>query len=83
MCCWQSTYVKPWLTKDVHMQTDAAISGCSQLTKAGGSRDAPSSVTLTHAVQCQLISLMGSDIIAHMGQPSLTTQHQTKSHNPC
>lgn len=79
MRCRQSPYLKPWLTKDV--QT-AAISGCLQLAEAGGSRDAPSSVTLAHAVQCQLIPLMESDTIAHMRQTSFTTQRQTKSHSP-
>lgn len=41
--------------------------------EAGGSRDAPSSMTLTYAVQYQLIPLMESDTIAQMWQTSSQT----------
>lgn len=39
------------------------VYNCS--AEAGGTRDAPSPVTLTHTVQCQLIPLMESDTAAH------------------
>lgn len=72
VCCSQPPYLKLWLTKDV--RAAAAFSGCLQFREAGGSRDAPSSVTLTHAAQCQLIPLMESDTIAHMKLTCLTTR---------
>lgn len=59
---------KPWISKD--MQT-ASIGVYSLPRKGGGSRGALSTMTLTHALQCQLIPLMESDTIAHMRQTAL------------
>lgn len=50
--------------------------------KAGWSGDAPSSMTLTPAVQCQLIQMMESWHYSSNMIDILTNQNQTKNHSP-